>query len=239
MKFTVLGSGTAVQFQKRASASYLLEIGEKKLLLDTGFYLLQRLEELSIKADEIDYIFLSHKHPDHFMGLIHLLFALRHPFYSRKSPVYIFGFKGLKEYFQQFQDILGRWLDSETELVFSEEQRGCFDEFSYNLFDTVHTEESVGIEIIAKDKKIVYTSDTENFYELASILDNSHVAVLECAANPKEKIKGHLSFEDILEINSCSRIKHLILSHFYPDSVPKKNYLQNLIIAEDLYQLEI
>ena len=57
-------------------SAFLLEAEGKKALFDTGLNekvsrgILQRLEELKIKPDDIDYIFITHFHGDHIGGLL-------------------------------------------------------------------------------------------------------------------------------------------------------------------------
>ena len=59
-------------------STYLLEKDNKKALFDTGFgdyemkpgYTVSRLKELNILPEQIDYIFITHSHPDHVIGLI-------------------------------------------------------------------------------------------------------------------------------------------------------------------------
>ena len=58
-------------------SSFLLQCEGKKALFDAGFYdknnnniILERLKELKISPDEIDYIFITHCHWDHIDGLI-------------------------------------------------------------------------------------------------------------------------------------------------------------------------
>ena len=58
-------------------SSFLLECEGKKALFDAGFYdknnnniILERLRELKISPEEIDYIFITHSHWDHIDGLI-------------------------------------------------------------------------------------------------------------------------------------------------------------------------
>lgn len=59
-------------------STFLLECDNKKALFDTGFgdfkhkkgFTLKRLEFLNIKPDQIDFIFITHLHPDHILGLI-------------------------------------------------------------------------------------------------------------------------------------------------------------------------
>ena len=57
-------------------SAFLLEADGKKALFDTGLNesvsrgILQRLEELKVKPDDIDYIFITHFHGDHIGGLL-------------------------------------------------------------------------------------------------------------------------------------------------------------------------
>ena len=58
-------------------SAFLLEVEDKKVLFDAGFYdqnnkngILERLKELKISSDDIDYIFITHCHWDHIDGLI-------------------------------------------------------------------------------------------------------------------------------------------------------------------------
>jgi glyoxylase-like metal-dependent hydrolase (beta-lactamase superfamily II) len=57
-------------------SAFLIEAEGKKALFDTGLGekmgggIVQRLEELKIKPDEIDYIFITHLHLDHIGGLL-------------------------------------------------------------------------------------------------------------------------------------------------------------------------
>lgn len=63
--------------QTESGVSYLLETGGKRILFDVGFNrenkhpspLLHNMKALNIDTDDIDYIFISHLHPDHVGGL--------------------------------------------------------------------------------------------------------------------------------------------------------------------------
>jgi glyoxylase-like metal-dependent hydrolase (beta-lactamase superfamily II) len=52
--------------------SYLIEAGDKKILVDPGTNkqkLLDALESLKVKHEDINFIYLTHYHPDHFLNL--------------------------------------------------------------------------------------------------------------------------------------------------------------------------
>jgi len=73
MKLTVLGSGTPRPNPRRASSSYLLEIGGDLLLLDHGYGSGDRLLQAGIDPREVSHVLLSHHHYDHIGDLPRLL----------------------------------------------------------------------------------------------------------------------------------------------------------------------
>lgn len=218
MDITVLGSGSAIQFEQRASASFLLETGGQKILLDAGFLLMDRMERAGVRADEIDAVYISHKHPDHFLGLIHLLFALKNPFYKPKKELLIFGFKGLEEWFENFHKLLGRWVETESKLIFSESEYGSIGSTRWEIFSTVHSPESTGVIIFAEGKKVVYTGDTEYFESLADIAKGADLMIAECGSGNGKKTKGHMSLNDIYRTTAVSGASKVLLTHIYPET---------------------
>ncbi|KAA0257344.1 ribonuclease Z [Deferribacter autotrophicus] len=241
VKFTILGSGSAVQYENRSSASYLLEYNDKKIILDAGFCLLDRLEKVSVLADEIDYIFVSHKHPDHFMGIIHFLFARKSITSYSNNPVTIFGFKGLESYINGFRKILGHWIEPEIDIKIVEDTKFSFDDFEYELFKTVHTDESVGIKLYIDGKKIVYTGDSEYFDDLIVHVNEADLFVADCGKIKGDVIEGHMSYDEVLQVAINAGVKNLLFSHFYPDSdkfeINVDNYNFKVFKARDLMSI--
>jgi len=218
MQVTVLGSGSSVQFEGRGSASFLLETDGKKVLLDAGFYLLDRLEKAGVMADEIDAVYISHKHPDHFMGLLHLLFALKNKYYTPKESLTIFGFKGIKEWIESFQGILGHWIQPDIKLIYKDDIKGNMDKISWQIFDTIHSNESTGVIINNLGKKLVYTGDTEYFEGLCDISEKADLLLAECGSGNDVRVKGHMSANDIEKIATIADVKKILITHIYPET---------------------
>lgn len=218
VKFTILGSGSAVPFENRASASYLLETADGKFLLDCGFECVSRLSAAGIDPSELSGIFISHRHPDHFMGLIHLLFALKSPFYNRQKHLDIVGFKGIEEYFNGFKKILGKWLEPGFAIRFFDKEEIDIADCNFQLFSTIHSEKSVGVVIIVDDKRIVYTSDTEYSDSYIEYLRGAELAVVDCAASTDFPVEGHMNYKEGLNVAEKAGVKRLVFSHFYPNS---------------------
>ncbi len=73
MKITLLGTGTPTPTLRRMCSSYLLEIGQDKILFDHGFGSHYRLLEAGLRATDITHLFFSHLHYDHCGDYAHLL----------------------------------------------------------------------------------------------------------------------------------------------------------------------
>lgn len=243
MDVTVLGSGSTVQFEGRGSASFLIETDGKKILLDAGFYLLDRMEKAGVKSDEIDAVYISHKHPDHFMGLIHLLFSLNHKSYDKKESITVFGFEGLKEWYQSFKDILGHWIEPGIKVIIREEPIGEFGNIEWEIFKTAHSPESTGIILRSENKKILYTGDTEYFDGLLELTENCDLVIAECGSGNEERSKGHMSTNDIEKIAKGSAIKKIVLTHIYPETdMTPDNWTESgteLTRSYDLYKISL
>lgn len=69
MKATFLGTGCAMVL-KRFNTCFLLEEGDKKLLVDAGGgnEVLVRLDKLGVKIQDIGGMFVTHSHTDHILG---------------------------------------------------------------------------------------------------------------------------------------------------------------------------
>jgi len=243
MDLTILGSGSAIQFEKRASASFLLETGGKKIVLDAGFYLLDRLERAGVMADEIDAVYISHKHPDHFIGLIHLLFALKNQYYKPKEELLIFGFKGLKEWFGKFQQIMGRWVTPDTRLIFCDDTEGENDYFQWEIFKTEHSPESTGIIIKAENRKILYTGDTEYFEKLPIYAKGCDLMIAECGSGNDCINRGHMNMNDLKMIAESSTVKLILATHIYPETDQAvKSLFHNdteIRLTDDLHKISL
>lgn len=73
-QITFLGTGSAETTKYFNSCFYIKE-GEKGILVDTGGgnQILSQLEKASIPLEDIKYIYITHKHIDHLMGIFWIL----------------------------------------------------------------------------------------------------------------------------------------------------------------------
>ena len=72
MRVVFLGTGGAGAPPGRAENSILVETSDTRILLDCGPGCGQRLYEAGYSVRDIDYVYISHLHPDHWSGLFEL-----------------------------------------------------------------------------------------------------------------------------------------------------------------------
>jgi ribonuclease Z len=100
-----LGTGGSVPTARRATASLLVARGGDRLLFDCGEGT-QRQMHRSLGLVQLDEIYLSHFHADHFLGLPGLLKT--YDLMDRQARLTIYGPPGLGELFAGLRRILGR-----------------------------------------------------------------------------------------------------------------------------------
>jgi ribonuclease Z len=108
-----LGTGGAVPSARRNTASVLVARGGERLLFDCGEGT-QRQMQRSLGLVQVDSIFFTHFHADHFLGLPGLLKT--YDLTERERPLTVYGPRGLVDLFKSLARVIGR-VGYELELV--------------------------------------------------------------------------------------------------------------------------
>lgn len=95
MKVKILGCYAATPRTITNPTSQVLEIKNKMFLIDCGEGTQVQLRKHKIKFSQIEHIFISHLHGDHFFGLIGLISTFM--LLGREKDLHIYGPKGIKE----------------------------------------------------------------------------------------------------------------------------------------------
>jgi ribonuclease Z len=100
-----LGTGGAVPSARRSTASLLVSRGGERLLFDCGEGT-QRQMQRSLGLVQVDEIYFTHFHADHFLGLPGLLKT--YDLTEREKPLTVYGPRGLVDLFQSLSRVIGR-----------------------------------------------------------------------------------------------------------------------------------
>ena len=254
IRVTVLGSGTCVPSLKRSSCSLLMETGAHKMVFDVGPGTMRRLLEADVEIFDVDFIFLSHFHPDHTGELVPFLFSNKYADGNRRQkPLTLVGGKGIRNLFSALQGIYGKWIALEAGMMnIIELDKGAFDSYAFEGFSVesapvAHSPESIAYRITTTDNRsVVYSGDTDFTENLIRLALNADLLICESAFPELLKTEGHLTPSRAGKIAATARVRKLVLTHLYPecDDVDikkecRQSYSGPIIIAEDLMKVEV
>ncbi len=233
LNVTILGSGTCVPSLERSACAVLMETAGKRLLFDIGPGTMRRLLEAGRSIFDIDYLFISHFHPDHIGELVTFLFATRYPdITSRKKPLTLIGGPGFREFYNRLNALFHHWIElpgilniieldiielDTIELDTSSSIGIEFDGFAIRAASVAHRPESVAYRVIpAHGGDAVYSGDTDYSENLIRLAEAADLLICESALPDEFKVEGHMTPAVAGRTATAAGVKQLILTHFYP-----------------------
>ena len=144
-----LGTGGAVPSARRNTASVLVARGGERLLFDCGEGT-QRQMQRSLGLVQVDEIYFTHFHADHFLGLPGLLKT--YDLTERERPLTIYGPRGLRDLLQSMSRVIGR-VGYKLELVELEpgDEIGCKDA-EIRAFPVEHSARAFGYALVEAER---------------------------------------------------------------------------------------
>ena len=248
MKLTILGSGTCVPSLKRNASGYFLEKDAFRVLLDCGSGTLVQLEKAGKCYKDIDAVFITHGHPDHFADLMPFMHALlATPGYRRDKSLTLFAAGSLLEYFDSaVVPLLGGLRNLPVTLVEVKDrvESGPFQVLSAR---TVHSADSMAFRFENSEKSVVFTGDADYDQGIIALSKNADVLIADCSFPEALKAPGHLSSRECGLVAQKAGVRKLVLSHLYPAESPdidrvyetRKVFDGEIVLAEDLMEIEI
>jgi ribonuclease Z len=94
-KVTILGCGSAKPTKTTSPSAQLVDIGDKRFLVDCGEGVQLTMQKLGLHTSRLYTIFISHLHGDHCFGLIGLLTTLG--MLKRTQPMHIYAHPDLEK----------------------------------------------------------------------------------------------------------------------------------------------
>jgi len=122
MHLTVIGCGDAFGADGRLQTSFCVRADRSTFLIDCGTTTLVGMRRLGISPNDIDTVFVTHLHGDHFGGLPWLLIDAKYVS-NRSRPLVVTGPKGIEARFVTVAEALypnATTVERDFELVFVE-----------------------------------------------------------------------------------------------------------------------
>ncbi len=218
----LLGSGTILSRGEQACSSILIRNKNTAILVDCGIGSFMRLKKLGIQPTEIDFVFITHYHPDHLSDLVPLLFYLANSPVPHPKTLHIWGPPGLILLMSAFQTIYGDWLETPVYQIHELSTSPIITEsFTLQWNRVLHSKQAVGYRFNFQGRIISFSGDSGYCPALVDLCASADLAILECSFPDEQEKTGHLTPGLVARIADHAQVKQLIITHLYPENQPQ------------------
>ncbi|MCL2837070.1 MAG: ribonuclease Z [Defluviitaleaceae bacterium] len=195
----ILGHGSA----HTTSSIGTTFVVDGKILVETPPSIAKKFIQGSISIMEIETIFISHLHGDHFFGLP--IFLLERRMYQPQKELNIYGPKDLREYNLKMLKL--GFPENDYDTFFTENKINFHDieevasvkcgTITVAPMPVLHNSKTFGLSICFENgKKLLYSADTAYFDELGEAIKNADICFLD-ATSRDTPISWHMCYNDI------------------------------------------
>jgi ribonuclease BN (tRNA processing enzyme) len=243
MKLHILGCGDAFGSGGRHQSGYLIQAGDRLLLLDCGPTALLAMKRAGFDPRRLDAVILSHLHGDHFAGLpfFFIDYLYRQP---KNDPLVIAGPPGTEEKVRGlFQIMYGGGRDKDLPPVCFQiltpdrpAQVAGVDVQPFHVPHQTH-EISLGLKIAYQGKQMLFSGDSlwsETFIEQARGVD---LFLCECSFY-REQPGMHVNYQALQANLPRLQCRQLLLTHLGEEMLARRGEL-GVACADDGMVIEI
>lgn len=213
MKVIFAGTSHGIPEKGRFCSSTFILTGGKCYIVDAGAPISPLILNYGIKHVDVQGIFVTHLHGDHFNGLPEFCEQVSWYYQTANPEIFVPDERGVK--------LLQNWVKEiapkgrQRELNYHAYEPGCIYEdenVRVTALATRHNlEKSHAFKIEAEGKKLLFTGDmSHNFTEFAELHNNEEYDLIVCES-------AHcFDFRDVKDVVSTAKTKKFAINHFNP-----------------------
>ena len=223
MRLTVLGSGAACPIGGQNTSGYLVETARRRLLLDCGHGVASALLALRPQGD-IDDIFISHMHADHFIDVLALRFRITRDMggvADSEPRVTLHLPPGGRERLRTILEAVTFPQDfCDNTFRVSEYEPGRaldLDGLRITCAPATHYIPAFAMRLDENGASLAYSGDTAPSLDVTGLARDCDLFLCEATLNAPEKgdQRGHCTPEQAAEMAAEARADRLLLTHFW------------------------
>ncbi len=232
ISLTCLGTGDAFGTGGRLQSCYHIAAGQQLFLLDCGCSVLSGLKRQGLSAAQIDTVFISHLHGDHFGGIPFLLLDGKYGD-KRSKPLTLIGPPGLQEAVAGLANILypGTFSSGVTfpvkYVTLAEGTVIEQDDYQVRAWRMRHgsSDQVYGLRLRVAGRDIAYSGDTEWVDNLRFLAAGSDLFIVECCGY-QQSVVSHLDYRTLLARRAELDCRRMVLTHMGQDVLSNKGALE-------------
>ncbi|MGX4668594.1 MBL fold metallo-hydrolase [Cerasibacillus sp. JNUCC 74] len=211
MKIHTIGYWGAYPKANKATSCYLIEDSNTKILLDCGSGALSKLQARA-NLEDLDAVFISHTHTDHMADIYSLEYAMLilTQLGKRTKPLDVYVYtEDIASLTFEFPDVMRVHQLQLTDTV-------NIGSLMLTFSENIHEIPCCSMKVSNNKSKLVYSGDTGYTTALVDFAMAADLLLIECSFYRKQKgmMKGHLSSEEVADIATKAKAKHVVLTHF-------------------------
>lgn len=221
LDLTIVGSSSSIPRPGRACSAYLVQSAQLSVVLDLGSGAFANLRRY-VRAEDVHAVVISHMHPDHFLDLIPMRYALRYgPRTNSRKPIVFLPPGGEDLLHRMVAAFAGEagddFLDVYDLSTYDPKGGTGLGDISFRFAQTTHYIPAYAVRCSAGGTSVTYSADTAPDEGVAALARNTNAFLCEATLLPNERepgCRGHLSAREAGEIAHAAAAQRLILTHY-------------------------
>lgn len=234
-----IGTGDAMCMAGRSNQALLLQTDKCTALFDCGPTTLYRFQNIGFGVNDLDAVFFTHFHGDHFAGIVFLDLALT--LGGRRKKIVYGGPPGLETHFNLLYNLCypGFYPNKKFIRQFVEylpnETYTC-KKMVLNPLRVKHRPESLGYRIKVANKTIALSGDSGWCEELIQLANGTDLFICECEHYEKNPhLTTHLSYKQLRHNEHLLATKRIVLVHPGAQVLEHKDDLVYELAKDDMH----